>query len=179
MVALVVLVALVGCGRLGFDSTRGDGGADGRGSSSDGADADADAAVDGQTVSCGTTMMCAETTASFIAGASGMVTDDGTGHGDATQGSCGGGGAGDFGVQFTVTPVAIGSVTFQVDAAFDTVLYVFDGMGCGGTELACEDIPGASGETFMLDLLIFPRNVVLVVDGKNGTCGPVTISYGP
>ena len=150
------LFLAIGCGRVGFDATA----------------PDARATLPG---SGAVTPGCDAFTQTVLAGASGQLSGDVALYADSVRGTCGGAGCGDFGAQIVFDGAA--SITFTLDAPFDSVLHVLDGAGCGGAEIACIDNPGGSGESIELggaDGQVF----TLVADGSPGSAGFATISWG-
>lgn len=95
-------------------------------------------------------------------------TTAGGGADDTVVGSCGGLGANDD--TYTFTAPADGSYvidTFGSD--YDTLLYVYDGSGCAGMELGCnDDALGATNGTSGLILdLVQDQVITIAVDGSN------------
>jgi hypothetical protein len=79
------------------------------------------------------------------------------------MGSCGGAGAPD--IAFTFTAPEAGPYTFDTyGSAYDTVLYVLDGV-CTGTELACDDDGLGGGDSVVSVDLAQDQEVTVVVDG--------------
>lgn len=94
---------------------------------------------------------------------------------NAASGSCGGEEAPDQAFGFTAAQA--GTYTFSTDGSdFDTVLYVLDGEGCGGPELACDDDGGESTQSQVTVTLSEGQSVVVVVDGYDDASGAFTLS---
>ncbi|MBI4951600.1 MAG: hypothetical protein HY908_06175 [Myxococcales bacterium] len=93
-------------------------------------------------------------------------TTSGTNAGGAgnASGSCGGYGAEQT---YAFTAPSAGTYLFDtVGSAFDTVLYLLDGV-CGGVELACDDEGGGGGTSFLAAELAAGQTVVVVVDAQS------------
>lgn len=156
-------VLATGCGRVGYDPI-GDG---------DGDDVDAlpdigpgqGCAPDGDT-------QCNALANTVSPSGGGGASGNSSGRANLLQGSCGGAGAAEHRVVFTA--VSDARIRFTAVASFDTVLYALED-DCDGAELACEDIPGASGETIEL-ALSGGQSVLVVADGRNA-CGFVSIDW--
>ena len=79
------------------------------------------------------------------------------------MGTCGGAGAPD--IAFTFTAPETGPYTFDTfGSAYDTVLYILDGV-CQGEELACDDDGLGGGDSVVSVNLVADQQVTVVVDG--------------
>jgi hypothetical protein len=89
-----------------------------------------------------------------------------TGEPNEVDGSCTGGAGPDVGLTWT----APSNGMFVLDtfgSAFDTVLTVYDGATCSGTELACNDDEGGAQSEVTLALSA-GQTITIVVDGYGG-----------
>jgi len=154
------IVFAVGCGRFGFDPL-GDGSpAIALGSADPGACA-------------GLAHDCPLAVSTVVVGASGESDGNTAYYANNVRASCTQPGSGDIAAAFIFSDTM--RVTFTVTASFDTTLAVLDGGDCNAPELECIDDPGRSGETVVLDGVA--GQMVVIVAGGNGGCGPVAITW--
>jgi len=172
---LIVVVCVLGCGRINYDLLVVEDGTtasaqDAGGNpidSSPGSNGDADMRI--RTCQDSTNNDCFQQSLSVVGGsiqAFGRLEDFTSPH----TPSCGGG-SGEYRVEFENINQPI-TARFRVDAEFDTLLYALEG-GCGGQELACENNNGGSNEELIISLAA-GQGVIIVVEGLY-ECGSVTV----
>jgi len=93
---------------------------------------------------------------------------------DSVAGTCGDPGSPDVAATYIFDSSL--TATFTVNAAFDTVMYVLDGGSCTSAEIACLDNPGRSNETYVATGSA-GHTITIVVEGKAGACGPISIIW--
>ena len=174
-IGLASVLTVSGCGRINYDPLAGEGDAGNAGS--DGGNVARVDANPGEVCTLGTINLCSDVTSGvFLPGSGSYGNANGGQFGDYSSGSCGGDGSGDYGV--TLRFLSSGTYTLTNTSSYASVLYVFDALtgtdGCDGVELACEDIPGAAGESVTLTATTGDE-IIAIVDAEAGQCGSARI----
>ncbi len=174
-----------GDGSTARDSSTTDGGTDGGGTDgggTDGGGTDGGGTDSGMTADTGTPPVSCSPTLTISGTGGTPLSGTTTTESDVYAGSCGGNGAPEAVVEWV--PGAPG--TYQIDTIgsdFDTVLHVRDtGMApCAGSEIACDDDGGGTGNTSLVTVDVTDASAVLYifVDGFDTNAGAFVLNIAP